>query len=153
MRNGTTTRRITVGSTWSRVTFSRTREAGIFKPPARAPPASRSSNSRARAHRSDARDNRRCGEVRRRARLADRRRSSWPRQSSCTWPRRAGHRGPNRRIARISCPAQSTEHSAHIGEEVEIHYRWHALYGRFVRRYYGEQRRGSDLVVVEHDLE
>jgi|GEM_PF-3573975 len=27
MRNGTTTRRITVGSTWSRVTFSRTREA------------------------------------------------------------------------------------------------------------------------------
>lgn len=25
------------------------------------------------------------------------------------------------------------------------------LYGRFVRRYYGEQRRGSDVVVVEHE--
>lgn len=55
------------------------------------------------------------------------------------------------RRANSSCRWQSTEHSAHIGEEVEIHYRWHALYGRFVRRYYGEQRRGSDLVVVEHE--
>ncbi|WP_331382638.1 hypothetical protein [Rhizobium sp. BR 362] len=42
-------------------------------------------------------------------------------------------------------------HSAHIGEEVEIHYRWHAFYGRHVRRYYGEQRSGSEVVVVEHE--
>jgi hypothetical protein len=40
-------------------------------------------------------------------------------------------------------------HSAHIGEEVEVHYRWHALYGRRVRRYYCEKRRGTDVVVVE----
>jgi hypothetical protein len=44
-----------------------------------------------------------------------------------------------------------TEHSAHIGEEVEIHYRWHAFYSRHVRLYYGEQRRGSAVVVVEHE--
>ncbi|WP_234839633.1 Sip1-related alpha-galactosidase [Sinorhizobium meliloti] len=37
------------------------------------------------------------------------------------------------------------------GEEVEIHYRWHAFYGWHVRRYYGEQRRGSEVVVVEHE--
>ncbi|WP_210333099.1 hypothetical protein, partial [Rhizobium sp. RHZ01] len=46
---------------------------------------------------------------------------------------------------------QSSGHSAHIGEEVEIHYRWHAFYGRQVRRYYGERRSGSEVVVVEHE--
>lgn len=50
------------GSTWSRVTFRRTREAGIFRPSACAPLATPSSNSRTRAHRSGARDNRQCGE-------------------------------------------------------------------------------------------
>lgn len=45
----------------------------------------------------------------------------------------------------------SSGHSAHIGEEVEIHYRWHAFYGRQVRLYYGEQRRGCAVVVVEHE--
>ena len=25
-------------------------------------------------------------------------------------------------------------HSAHVGQEVEVHYRWHALHGRRVRR-------------------
>ena len=30
-----------------------------------------------------------------------------------------------------------------------MHYRWHALYGRRVRRYYCEKRRGTDVVVVE----
>ena len=39
----------------------------------------------------------------------------------------------------------------HIGEEVEIHYRWHALHGRRLRRYYAEKRRGSDVVVVEDE--
>ena len=31
-------------------------------------------------------------------------------------------------------------HSAHIGQEVEVHYRWHALYGRRVRCQRSEQR-------------
>jgi hypothetical protein len=39
---------------------------------------------------------------------------------------------------------QSPGHSAHVGQEVEIHYRWHALYGRCVRRQYGEQRAGGE---------
>jgi len=49
----------------------------------------------------------------------------------------------------LFCPGQLLGHSAHIGEEVEVHYRWHALYGRRVRRYYREKRRGTDVVVVE----
>ena len=47
------------------------------------------------------------------------------------------------------CRAQSTGHSAHVGQELEIHYRWHALYGRRVRRFYGERRSGTDVLVVE----
>lgn len=44
---------------------------------------------------------------------------------------------------------QSRGYSAHIGQVVEIHHRWHALYGRTVRRLYGEKRSGADVVVVE----
>ena len=40
---------------------------------------------------------------------------------------------------------QSRGYSAHIGQEVEFHYRWHALYGRLVRRYYSEKRAGGDI--------
>lgn len=32
-----------------------------------------------------------------------------------------------------------------------MHYRWHALYGRRVRRFYGERRSGVDVVVVEEE--
>jgi hypothetical protein len=31
-------------------------------------------------------------------------------------------------------------HSAHVGQELEIHYRWHPLYGRRVRYRDSEQR-------------
>jgi hypothetical protein len=48
-----------------------------------------------------------------------------------------------------SDPRQSRGYSARIGQEVEIHYRWHALYGRPVRRYYSEKRAEADVVVVE----
>ena len=44
---------------------------------------------------------------------------------------------------------QSPGHSAHVGQEVEVHYRWHALYGRRVRRQYVEQRAGGEVVHVE----
>ena len=30
-----------------------------------------------------------------------------------------------------------------------IHYRWHALYGRTVRRFYAEKRAGTEVVLVE----
>src|SRR5437667_12470994 len=43
-------------------------------------------------------------------------------------------------IARSFCPCR---------EEVEAHYRWHALYGRRVRRQYIEQRAVGDVVHVE----
>jgi hypothetical protein len=32
---------------------------------------------------------------------------------------------------------------------VTVHYRWHALYGRTVRRFYSERRTGIDVVLVE----
>src|ERR1700744_1367510 len=40
-------------------------------------------------------------------------------------------------------------HSAHINQEVEVHYRWHALHGRQVRQLYAERRSGREVVVVE----
>jgi len=46
-------------------------------------------------------------------------------------------------------PRQSRGHSAHIGQEVEVCYRWHALYGRRVRRQYVERRVGGEVVHVE----
>ena len=45
--------------------------------------------------------------------------------------------------------AQSRGHSAHIGQDVVIHYRWHPLYGRSVRRIQGERRASGDFVHVE----
>src|SRR4051794_33627936 len=44
---------------------------------------------------------------------------------------------------------QSRCHSAHVGQEVEVHYRWHALYGRRVRRQYLERCVGGEVVHVE----
>src|ERR1700744_2208813 len=40
-------------------------------------------------------------------------------------------------------------HSAHINQEVEVHYRWHALHGRKVRQLYAERRSGREVAVVE----
>src|SRR6202012_2164682 len=40
-------------------------------------------------------------------------------------------------------------HSAHINQDVEVHYRWHALHGRKVRQLYAERRSGREVVVVE----
>jgi hypothetical protein len=44
---------------------------------------------------------------------------------------------------------QAPAHSAHVGQEVEVHYRWHALHGRRVLRQYVERRAGGDVVHVE----
>jgi hypothetical protein len=40
-------------------------------------------------------------------------------------------------------------HSAHIGQDVEVHYRWHPLYGRRVKVRDIEQRGGDRVVHVE----
>lgn len=40
-------------------------------------------------------------------------------------------------------------HSAHINQDAEVHYRWHALHGRKVRQLYAERRSGREVVVVE----
>ena len=41
------------------------------------------------------------------------------------------------------------KHSAHIGPEVVIHYQWHPLHGRRVRRFYSERRAGGVVVHIE----
>jgi len=43
----------------------------------------------------------------------------------------------------------SPVHSARVGAEVEVHYRWHALYGRRLRLHYREVRTGTPLSYVE----
>jgi hypothetical protein len=40
-------------------------------------------------------------------------------------------------------------HSAHVGQDVEVHYRWHPLYGRRVRWRYSEQRAAGQFVHIE----
>jgi hypothetical protein len=47
------------------------------------------------------------------------------------------------------CPEQSQGYSTRVEQEVEIHYRWHALFGRPVRRLYAERRARGDVVLVE----
>jgi hypothetical protein len=44
---------------------------------------------------------------------------------------------------------QSRGHPAHVGQEVEVCYRWHALYGRRLRRQYIERRASGEVVHVE----
>src|ERR1700738_2141648 len=50
-------------------------------------------------------------------------------------------------MARLSLPV----HSAHIGQEIEVHYRWHPLYGRRVKVRDIEQRGGGRVVHIEAD--
>src|SRR5689334_11680491 len=64
-------------------------------------------------------------------------------------PRRGGRRHRSRQPNNSCGQSQSCSHSAHIGQEVEIHYRWHALYGRRVRRQYVERRAVGEVVHVE----
>jgi hypothetical protein len=47
--------------------------------------------------------------------------------------------------------SRSPVHSACVGAEVEVHYRWHALYGRRLRLHYSEVRDGTRLSFVEAD--
>ena len=64
-------------------------------------------------------------------------------------PPRARHPGPTPRTAMPSAPEQSRAHSAHIGQDVVIHYRWHPLYGRRAHRIQHERRASGEFVHVE----
>ena len=44
---------------------------------------------------------------------------------------------------------QSRGHSAHIGAEVVVHYRWHPLYGRCLRRHCSKKSASGEVVHVE----
>jgi hypothetical protein len=44
---------------------------------------------------------------------------------------------------------QSRSHSAHVGQDIIIHYRWHPLSGRNVRLIQVEQGASTELVHVE----
>ena len=57
-----------------------------------------------------------------------------------------------RRCQRTSCSFSTMQlrgQSAHINQDVEVHYRWHALHGRRVRQLYAERRSGREVVIVE----
>ena len=64
-------------------------------------------------------------------------------------PRRGDRRHRSLRINNSCGQWQSSGHSAHIGQEVEVHYRWHPLHGRRVRRLRSEQRVVGRFVYVE----
>ena len=56
---------------------------------------------------------------------------------------------PSLRTANSFDPTPSGVHSAHINQDVKVHYRWHALHGRKVRQLYAERRSGRDVAIVE----
>src|SRR5688572_19894706 len=58
-------------------------------------------------------------------------------------------RSQDPRRANSSSTGQSRGHSAHVAQEVEVFYKWHALYGRRVKRQYSEQRATGEVVHVE----
>jgi hypothetical protein len=61
---------------------------------------------------------------------------------------RSGHApAPAVRIASIA--AQSRGHSAHIGQDIIVHYRWHPLCGQSARRIQIERRASGEFVHVE----
>jgi hypothetical protein len=43
----------------------------------------------------------------------------------------------------------SRSHSARIGQEVEVHYRWHPFHGRRAYAHYSEQRAAGRVIHVE----
>src|SRR5262249_8147598 len=89
------------------------------------------------------------GREHRQDRLGARRRSLCrPLSATRRWPNFQHHHRDRRR--EHSCASeQSRSHSAHIGQDVVIQYRWHPLYGQRVRRIRGERRASGELVHVE----
>src|SRR4051794_7889172 len=61
----------------------------------------------------------------------------------------ARHPHPIRRIDSCAFRGPSRIHSAHIGQEAKVHYRWHPFHGRRIRVQYSEQRADGRVVHVE----
>lgn len=59
------------------------------------------------------------------------------------------HPRHGRRRAHSCGSGQSPVHSAHVGQFVEVHYRWHALFGRHLRIERVDTRRSGQFVHVE----
>jgi hypothetical protein len=78
-----------------------------------------------------------------------RRRSAEPCRAASTSWRRPWRRAASPRMSSWPSPGQARAHSAHIGQEVEVHYRWHPLYGRRVKVRDVEERSGGRVVHVE----
>ena len=70
-------------------------------------------------------------------------------RSTSRLPRHVLPRRPILRTTSVSVPTELRGHSAHIGPEVEVHYRWHALHGRKVCQLYAERRSGREVAIVE----
>ena len=75
----------------------------------------------------------------------------WPSRirSSCTDWRWLARRLRCRRTDNSCARQQSGVHSTHVGPTVIVHYKWHPLYGRRVRRFYSEKRTSGELTHVE----
>jgi hypothetical protein len=58
-------------------------------------------------------------------------------------------RHPNQRKDNSVCQWRFPRHSAHVGQELEIHYPWHPLYGRKVWYRASEQRGPGGVVHVD----
>jgi hypothetical protein len=86
---------------------------------------------------------------RRRARLADRHRSFCRFRSTRRGWSNISRRRLNRRTDDSCARGQSPVHSARVGNDVEVHYRWHALYGQRVALHHNEVRAGAWLSYVE----
>jgi hypothetical protein len=64
--------------------------------------------------------------------------------------RRGGRRHQSRQTDNFCGQSRSLGHSAHVGQSVEVHYRWHPLYGLRVRWWsYSEQRVAGQVVHIE----
>ena len=59
------------------------------------------------------------------------------------------HRDPIRQRAMTSCREPSPVHSAHVGQELQVHYRWHPHFGRTVIVRRVEQRATGQFLKVE----
>ena len=92
---------------------------------------------------------RRCGRARRRATPLDRCRGALRFRSALRSLPRARRRCRSRRRSSCGGRRQSRIHSAHVGQDVVVHYRWHPLYGRSARRIQSERRTTGEFVHVE----
>ena len=71
------------------------------------------------------------------------------RQRSCAESRKSCRRDRCPKTSNCFFQRPSRIHSAHIGQEVDVHYRWHPLYGRRLRVEHSEQRASGRVIHVE----